>query len=385
MMPEARFISGLDLCQAFFSQAIEPVMSQTFPQVRYSAALIGSGSEVLGFDTEMSSDHHWGPRAMLFLGREDLVKYKSIIAQTFSERLPRRFQGYPTGYTAADAHDKGVQLLDDSDDGPINHRVEIDSIGNFISRYLGLDWDDGPGSAGGCTISAADWLTLPEQKLRSITAGRVFLDQVGLEDMRKQLAYYPDDVWLYLLASCWSAIEQDEHLMGRAGFVGDEVGSAIIAARLVRNLMRLCFLMAKCYAPYPKWFGTAFAKLAAAETLGPLFGKVLTSSSWEERQMHLSPVYEYVAGLHNRLGITEALPQKVAPFYDRPFLVISMGAFSRAICCQISDAEVLPLCQKPLVGSIDQLTDNTDLLANPCWREALLALYRDDSGEGGPS
>ena len=171
--------------------------------------------------------------------------------------------------------------------------------------------------------------------------------------------------------------------MGRAGFVGDEVGSAIIAARLVRNLMRLCFLMAKCYAPYPKWFGTAFAKLAAAETLGPLFGKVLTSSSWEERQM--SPVYEYVAGLHNRLGITEALPQKVAPFYDRPFLVISMGAFSRAICCQISDAEVLPLCQKPLVGSIDQLTDNTDLLANPCWREALLALYRDDSGEGGPS
>jgi hypothetical protein len=34
----------------------------------------------------------------------------------------------------------------------------------------------------------------------------------------------------------WNRIGQEEHLMGRADR-GDEIGSAIIAARLVRDLM----------------------------------------------------------------------------------------------------------------------------------------------------
>lgn len=38
--------------------------------------------------------------------------------------------------------------------------------------------------------------------------------------------------------------------------------------------MRLCFLMEKQYAPYPKWFGTAFAQLDCAERLLPVFEEV---------------------------------------------------------------------------------------------------------------
>jgi hypothetical protein len=378
--PEARFINGLDLCQAFFRQAVEPVMREKFPQLRYSAALIGAGSEVLGFDTEMSCDHHWGPRVMLFVEPEDIARHKSTIAQTFSQCLPRKFEGYPTGYTQADAHDKGVQLLDSREEGPINHRIEINTTLGFISNYLGFDLGGGAKEKSTKALSAqvinpADWLTFPEQKLCSITAGRVFHDEIGLDQMRTLFSYYPDQVWLYMLASCWSRIEQDEHLMGRSGYVGDEIGSAVIGARLVRDLMRLCFLMAKCYAPYPKWFGTAFGKLAAAETLGPLLKQVLSARGWEERQMFLSPAYEYVAVLHNQLGITEPLPEKVEAFHGRPFLVISKGAFSRAICAQITDPLLAQLAQRPLIGSVDQLSDNTDLLSNACWRKALLALY----------
>jgi hypothetical protein len=72
--------------------------------------------------------------------------------------------------------------------------------------------------------------------------------------MRERLAYYPRDVWLYLLAAGWARIGQEEHLMGRAGTVGDEVGSALIGARLVRDIMRLAFIMERTYAPCAKWF-----------------------------------------------------------------------------------------------------------------------------------
>ncbi len=41
--------------------------------------------------------------------------------------------------------------------------------------------------------------------------------------------------------------------------IGDEVGSALIGSRLVRDIMRLCFLMEQTYAPYAKWFGECSA------------------------------------------------------------------------------------------------------------------------------
>lgn len=361
------FIAGLDLCESFYREAVEPILCQDFSGLRYAAALIGSGSEVLGLDTEMSADHHWGPRVMLFLREEDLAMYKSSITQTLSGRLPRRFRGYPTSYTASDLNDKGIQLLDYSEEGPINHRVSITSIQGFFKQYLAFDINH--------HITPIDWLTFPDQKLLSITAGRVFDDRIGLEDVRSRFAYYPHDVWLYLLAAGWARIEQEEHLMGRAGFVGDEIGSAIIASRLVRDLMRLCFLMEKRYAPYPKWFGTAFLKLAAATKLEPILQHVLASENWKEREEHLIQAYEYIANLHNQLAITEVMPATASQFHGRPFFVISMGRFSNAITAKITDPTLREIAQSPLIGSIDQLSDSTDLQADPIWRQALWGLY----------
>ena len=56
----ADFIPGLTLCGDFYREAVRPLLDDAFPGLAHSAALIGSGSEVLGFDDEMSSDHHWG-------------------------------------------------------------------------------------------------------------------------------------------------------------------------------------------------------------------------------------------------------------------------------------------------------------------------------------
>ena len=73
----AEFISGLELSRQFFAECVQPHMQATFPAVLYDAALIDSGSEVLGFDTSISRDHHWGPRVSLFVSAEDAVVYES--------------------------------------------------------------------------------------------------------------------------------------------------------------------------------------------------------------------------------------------------------------------------------------------------------------------
>lgn len=150
--------------------------------------------------------------------------------------------------------------------------------------------------------------------------------------------------------------------MGRAGIVGDEVGSALIAARLVRDLMRLYFLMEKQYPPYPKWFGTAFARLKGADVLMPLLHRVLVARTWSERQEFLVPAYEIVAAKHDALQITEALPPEVSHFYERPFLVIHGGRFASALRKKIADPLVKQIAEKWLIGNVDQFSDSTDLL-----------------------
>lgn len=163
--------------------------------------------------------------------------------------------------------------------------------------------------------------------------------------------------------------------MGRAGQVDDEIGSGLIAARLVRDLMRLWFLMERQYAPYAKWFGTAFARLKGSTDLLPVFQEVLAARHWEERQQYLARAYEMAAAKHNTLNITKLLNQKRSYFFDRPFLVIGGKDFADAISAQISDPAIKKLAEKRLIGSIDQFSDSTDLLADPQWREVLRQLY----------
>ena len=83
------------------------------------------------------------------------------------------------------------------------------------------------------------------------------------------LAYFPRDVWLYKIACQWRRIAEEQAFVGRAGIAGDELGSRVIAGRLVRDVMRMAFLLERRYAPYSKWFGSAFARLPVAASLAP--------------------------------------------------------------------------------------------------------------------
>jgi hypothetical protein len=358
------FIKGLDLSELFYKEAVKPILAARFPKVPYSAALLGPGSEVLGFDTPQSTDHDWGPKLMLFLAEAGHAAHRDEIDHVLRQDLPREVRGYPTDFGR---HDDGTAVMTADASGPINHGVSFFTVRAFSRFWLNFDIDEGPG--------VVDWLTIPEQVLRSFTGGRVFHDGLGqLDPLRARLRYYPHGVWLYLLATQWRRISQEEAFVGRCGQVGDEVGSCLVAARLVRDLMRLCFLMERQYAPYIKWFGTAFAQLDCAGELLPVLTQVLRAESWQEREKYLSSAYEFVARMHNDLDITEPLPAQVSNYYNRPFLVIHGDRFADAIYAAITDEKVLAL--PPALGGIDQFVDSTDVLTSPGRLGQLKLTYR---------
>lgn len=359
------FVQGLKLSEAFYTEAVRPILDTHWQGLVYSAALVGSGSEVLGFDTPMSSDHHWGPRVMLFLNDVDYNHHRQTIIDTLGNELPFEFRGYSTHFSSPNPDDNGVQLLQPTTSRPINHRVELMTL----RQYFNAEFDLEPN----VPLTPADWLTIPSQQLRAFTAGAVYHDGIGLSATRERFRYYPHDVWLYLLAAGWSRIGQEEAFVGRTGFVGDDLGSQVIAARLVRDLMRLCFLMEKQYAPYAKWFGTAFAQLQCAARLTPILRWVMLAQSWREREQSMAQAYEVLAEMHNALGITDPLPTKVSNYFGRPFKVIYGGNFANAIKALIQDEVVKRI---PVdIGSIDQFSDSTDLLSNANLRQRLKTLY----------
>ncbi|MGW0654605.1 DUF4037 domain-containing protein, partial [Streptomyces umbrinus] len=233
--------------------------------------------------------------------------------------------------------------------------VEVTDLGTWFTKRLGFD----PRK----DVTLTDWLATPTQLLAEVTGGAVFHD--GLDELapaRAALDWYPHDLWLHLLACQWQRISQEEAFVGRCGEVGDELGSAVVAGRLVRDVMRLCLLMDRRYPPYSKWLGSAFARLPRASALTPVLTAALAATDWHIREQHLARAYETIAAMHNQLGLTEPVDPTTRPYHSRPFQVLHAERFTEALMARITDPAIVSL---PAFGTADQFIDSTDVLSHP--------------------
>ncbi len=356
----AAFTPGLELSSHFYAEQVRPLLDESFPGLAHSAALIGRGSDVLGFDTPRSTDHDWGPRLQVFIpDPEPAAEITALLAA----RLPERFRGYPTVFAASGAGQAGA-----------THWVKVTPLDDWLSDALGFDPRAG--------VGLADWLATPTQVLAEVTGGAVFHDGLaglpggGLGAVRSALRWYPPDVWRYVLACQWRRIDQEEPFPGRCAEVGDDLGSALVASRLVRDVVRLVLLMQRRYPPYGKWLGTALTRTPAAAGMPPLLERVLSASSWGDREANLCAAYEAAARMHNDLHLTPPVDPAIrSTFYDRPYRVLGANRFVRALREAIAEERLRAL---PPAGAVDQFVDSTDAIgARRLLRAATATLLGD--------
>jgi hypothetical protein len=338
------FVSGRELSSAFYAEVVSPLLHCR----RHSAALLGWGSDVLGFDTEVSTDHGWGPRMHVFVAESDV----DAVRRDLNAGLPERFRGWAVRF--------GWDTV------PSQHHVRVDTLAGWLRDHLGVD----PRTS----MTPLDWLLLPQQSLLEAAGGQMHADPDGeLGRVRALLARFPPQVHRWLLACQWDRIAQEEAFVGRAAQVGDDLGSRLVTARLTRELMRLAFLLARQYWPYTKWFGTAFARLPIAAELAPPLQRAIAATGYSAREAALVEAYGVLARAHNASGLTPHVDPLIRPYYSRPFLVLGADRFTDACRRSITDSWLSKL---PLVGSVDQLADSTDLLSSIDLTTRLRALYR---------
>jgi len=343
--------SGSALARLFFETEVRPLVDSALPSLGYVGARLGSGSDVLGFDDERSRDHDFGCRLTLLVdeGSSEVVPH---IDELLEQQLPNEFEGYPTRFPT-------------TWDGRCRHKVEISTVHAFAKSRLGLD----PATE----LDTVGWLCLTGQSILEVVGGPVFHDTTqSFGPLQQRLAWYPDDVWRYVLAAAWTRLGQELPFVGRTGERADDLGSSVIAARLARDLIHLSFLVNRTWSPYPKWAVTALAGLPnGPELIGSLLA-VTGATDWRAREAALCEAIAIVGAEHLEAGFELDAPF-VEPFFDRPYLIPGPKTVE-SIRFGIVDPELRSL--PPGIGSVEQWCDNVDVLSHPARRREVERIYR---------
>ena len=244
-------MNGLELSRAFYEQYGAPMLREQFPEAEklIAVGLIGSGSECLGFDDEISRDHDFEPGFCLLLPDESVLDRRTaFLLERAYAKLPREFMGFRRSAVAPV--------------GGARHGVL--RTADFFREKVGAP--DG-------VLTVDQWLKLPQQSLLEATGGEIFRDDLGeVSAIRAALSVMPEDVRRKRLSGHLLLMAQaGQYNYLRCLQHGESAAGQLAVNEFVKSCIEVVFLLNRAYAPYYKWSFRALRRLPklslTAETL----------------------------------------------------------------------------------------------------------------------
>lgn len=360
MSDTAKFIPGRELSRSL-AMSLLPRLRGIFPETPLTLALIGPGSDVLGFDTHRSMDHDWGPGVTLLVPHDQVETVSCSFDEHLDQLLPAEICGHPARFSM---HPDGTSKVDANGTG---HRVRTTSVPELLQSTLFI--------SSMREMSDAVWLSTPMQTLLELSAGEVFVDDSGdLTDLRRQLRFYPDHIWRYQLAGIWMRIAQVQPFVGRCFETGDILGAATIARGIILDLMRIGLLQSRQYAPYAKWLGAAFAKSDNDPTIVRVLNDALEhTTDFRSLERSINLVGSAMIGTLNALDLIAEVDPEPYQFWDRPFMVLRAEEVALGLKESIRDYSLGQI--RATLGGIDVISDSTDALGSAEFRLAVRTMF----------
>ncbi|MBO0992025.1 DUF4037 domain-containing protein [Bacillus sp. SD088] len=329
------FIQGRTLSSQFYREIIQPLLVN----IPHDAVLVGEGSDVLGFDQPISTDHDWGPRVTIFVSKNNEIH---SIRNRILANLPEKFLGYST---SIDEDTSNIQVI---------------TAKEWLQNNLGIKDIH--------ALSYDDWLSFPQQHLLQFVGGISFADSLGDYKKAKQiLSWYPDDVWRWAMASQWYLIWASERLIQRTLEAKDYLGSQLIVQKVVRYIIEMWFLQNKQYKPYDKWLGSAFGKIAGSDFFREKSWEIFSTNDKNKQIELLQQMLVRLGENHNRLRLSKVINPTIVSYEVginnavRHYKTFNSSAYKDACTESIED----PTLQKLIfVGTVDQMTNVSDAMIN---------------------
>jgi hypothetical protein len=328
MDKQVPFIKGMELNEGFYTDIVKPLLEKKYQKLPYSAALLGYGSDVLGFDTEISMDHNWGPRLQIFIEDQDLI---SELKNYFSYELPLQYKNFSVNFSNP-GYD-GTIRMEFTGKKPVNHLIEITTLEDYLKKRYSMEKTSG--------FTVHEWLNFTDQSLLELTSGKVFYDGLNrINTLREELKFYPLDICKLRMAVLWNYISNKEAFVGRSIALNDYIGLKLNTGRIVNYLIKLLFYLENKYIPYCKWFGTAFRLLDAYKDVKTLIMDLLKETIPEKIEEYICVLYEQVIEIHNRKRELPYLKNKIRYYFNRPYKVIFAENIAGEIMKSIKDEDV---------------------------------------------
>lgn len=257
-------MKGLELSQKYYDTYGRPMIATQFRAVaaQTAAGLVGYGSECLGFDDEISTDHDYGPSFCIWLPREVYIKYGKEMQAAY-DALPKDFMGC------------AARVEEEQGKG----RVGVLCLEDFYQEILGRD---------SVPKTPEEWFSVSEAALATATNGAVFEDPSGTFTGIREglLAYYPREVWLKKLAeSLARAAQAGQYNYARAMKRGERIAAELALAEFVKEAMQIVYLLNRKYAPFYKWMHRGMKELAVGGEIGDMLALLYQvpdpAAAWE--------------------------------------------------------------------------------------------------------
>ncbi len=225
-------MKGLELSRAFYEEFGKNMISEQFSDVadRIAVGLVGEGSECLGFDDNISTDHDFEPGFCLFITAEDERRFGFRLERAYS-KLPKEFMGFcrqPLSPVGGNRH--GVLVIED-----------------FYQKFLG---------APSAPDTIERWLFTPSATLRTASNDEVWRDDLGIfsEIRSKLLMGYPEEIRRKRIAAHTLMMAQSgQYNLPRCLDRGDLGAAQLCIAEFVKSAISTVYLLNNVYEPFYKW------------------------------------------------------------------------------------------------------------------------------------
>ena len=284
-------MNGLQLAREYYEtygkQMLEDNFKDYLPFI--SVGLAGSGSEVLGFDDEVSKDHDFEPGFCIFIPGENVIDRKAAFSlERAYAKLPSEFNGFTRQkINPAGGARHGVIRLED---------FLTEKIGNPEGK-----------------LSVYEWLKIPTQYLLEVTKGEIFYDGDGkFTKIREELSVMPRDIRLKRLAGHLLMMSQSgQYNFTRMCKRGEWASAGICVYEFAKNAIASIYLLNNEYMPYYKWQLRGLKELDILSELALPIEFLLTAPNEESYVNEKIERMELIAGavIEELIsqGITEAI------------------------------------------------------------------------------
>lgn len=279
-------MNGLELSRRYYEEICRPAIEKSFEGCidKMAFGLVGDGSECYGFDDEISQDHDFGPRVMVWLIPQDFNEFGEKLHK-FILSLPRNFSGY-----------NGVNTSQYGEG-----REGVFTIPGFYKRFIGMDH---PPS------TIMEWRTIPESNLSLATNGEVFSDSPGeFSRFRNALLEgYPEDLRMKMMAArCMKMAQSGQYNYARSLKRGEVVAAQMAVSEFIDSTISLIYLMNNRFKPFYKWMHRGLKELPVLgeEVYGLLTG-LAGSNQPEENINTIESICSQIINKLREIGLSDS-------------------------------------------------------------------------------